>query len=307
MASVAGEPALGSPQGPVPIEEAYRHCQALTREQARNFYFAFLPLPRERRRAIYAVYAFSRASDDYADEPIERARKLDLLEGHRRLLHEAFEGRPSGPVFTALADAAQRFRIPRDYFDGIIDGVLMDLTVTRYETFEDLRWYCYQVASVVGLICIEIFGYSDPKAKEHAEALGIAMQLVNIMRDVREDAERDRVYLPQAELRRFGYSEADLVRGVVNDSFIELMRFQGARARRYFAEGAKLLPLVPRRSRVCPAILRALYSRLLDRMEARGYHIFEGRVSLPTREKLWLAGKLWTANSLRGLVPLGTR
>jgi phytoene synthase len=285
------------------VEDAYRHCQAVTKERARNFYFAFLPLPPEQRRAVYALYAFSRACDDYSDEPIEQRRKVELLEGHRRLLHEAYAGQPSGPVFTALADAIQRYRIPREYLDGIIDGVVMDLTITRYETFDDLYKYCYKVASVVGLACIEIFGYAELRAKQHAEALGIAMQLVNIMRDVKEDAERGRIYLPQAELRQFGYSEQDLMRGVTSESFLKLMRHQAERARRYFDEGGRLLPLVPRRTRVCPAILRVIYSRLLDRIEARGYRVFDGRISLSTREKLWLMGKVWLTNSLGG-VPL---
>ncbi len=287
------------------VAEAYGFCQALTRAQAGNFYYAFLPLPRQQRHAIYAAYAFSRSCDDYADEPIEEPRKLELLEGHRKLLHQAYEDRPSGPVFTALADAAQRYGIPREYFDGLIDGVLMDLTVRRYETFDDLYRYCYHVASLVGLVCIEIFGYSDPRAKEHAIAMGLAMQLVNIMRDVKEDAERDRIYLPLDELRQFGYSESDLFGGVVNEPFVELMKHQAGRARQYFQDGGRLLPLVPLRTRVCPAILRGLYSEVLRRIEARRYDVFQGRIRLAARQKLWLAGKIWMATTLKGLLPLG--
>ena len=287
------------------VEEGYRYCEALTKERAGNFFYAFFPLPRPQRQAIYAAYAFSRACDDYADEPTENQRKLELLEGHRRTLHETFDGHPSGPVFTALADAIERYGIPREYFDSLIDGVLMDLTVSRYETFDDLYRYCYHVASVVGLICIEIFGYSDPKAKEHAIALGLAMQLVNIMRDVKEDAEQGRIYLPLDELRRFGYAESDLFGGVTNEPFVELMKHQAQRARHYFDEGGRLLPLVPLRTRVCPAILRGLYSEVLRRIEARGFDVYQGRVSLAAREKLWLAGKLWMTTTLKGLLPLG--
>ncbi|MBI3744321.1 MAG: phytoene/squalene synthase family protein [Chloroflexi bacterium] len=281
------------------VREAYEYCRQVTKTQAKNFYFAFLPLPKAQRHAIYAVYAFSRFSDDYSDEARPVGSKRELLEAHRRRLHEAYAGRPGGHAFVALADAVQRYRIPRDYFDAIIDGVLMDLSISRYETFDDLRQYCYKVASVVGLICIEIFGYhGGDEAKQHAIDLGYAMQLVNIMRDVKEDAERDRIYIPQAELRQCGYSEADLRAGVVNDAFRSLMRFQAERARGYFASGGRLLPLVPRRTRVCPAVLRGLYSNVLDRIEARGYDVYQGRVSLPARQKLLLAGRLWLTTTL---------
>ena len=285
------------------VAEAYAYCRDLTRQQAGNFYYAFFPLPKDQRLAVYAAYAFSRACDDYADEEIELGRKRELLEEHRRRLHDAYEGKPDGPTFVALADAAQRYSIPRRYFDELIDGVIMDLTITRYQTFEDLRKYCYRVASVVGLICIEIFGYEDPKAKAYAEDLGIAMQLVNIMRDVQEDADRDRIYLPLDDLERFGYSEAELLAGVLNDTFVALMRYQGDRAHRYFDEGGKLLPLLPATSRVCPAILRELYSGVLKRIEQRGYNVYQGRVSLASREKLWIAGRIWMTTRVKGFMP----
>ena len=275
------------------LRAAYRHCQQIARTQARNFYFAFLPLPPQQRRAIYAVYAFSRACDDYADEAIPLAEKEALLCEQRRRLHACYDGNPEGPVFTALADVVRAYRIPRAYFDDLLDGVVMDLTVRRYQTFDSLRDYCYHVASVVGLICLEIFGYTDPKAKEYAVDLGIAMQLVNIMRDVQEDMESDRVYLPQDELARFEYTEDDLRLGVTDERFLTLMRFQAARAREYFASGAKLLPLVPRRTRVCPATLQGLYSSLLTRMEQQGYNVYQGRVRLSTSKKLLLAGTIW--------------
>ena len=228
------------------VDEAYAFCRGLAKERAGNFYFAFLPLPKPQRHAIYAAYAFSRACDDYSDEDIELERKRELLEGHRRLLHETFEGRPQGQTFVALWDAVQRYGIPREYFDAVIDGVLMDLTISRYETFEELFQYCYHVASVVGLICIEIFGYADFRAKKHAIDLGVAMQLVNIMRDVKEDAERDRIYLPLDEIARFGYSEPDLMSGVVNEAFVALMRFQAETGPALFRRGRPVAADAPR-------------------------------------------------------------
>ncbi|MEE8519071.1 MAG: squalene/phytoene synthase family protein, partial [Dehalococcoidia bacterium] len=193
-------------------------------------------------------------------------------------------------------DAARTYSIPESLFNDIIDGVEMDLETRRYETFDDLRFYCSKVASAVGLISIRVFGYTDPKAEEYAIDLGIAMQLTNIMRDIREDADRDRVYLPQEELRRFGYTEQELMAGVINDEYLRLMQFQTERARKYFESGAKLLPLLQRRSRACAAGLHHLYSSLLDRIEKRGFDVFSGRVSIPAWQKLRLTVTLWAAS-----------
>ena len=174
----------------------------------------------------------------------------------------------------------------------------MDLAPRRYETFHALREYCYLVASVVGLISIEIFGYTDPRAREAAVDLGLAMQLTNIMRDIREDADAGRVYLPQEDLRRFGYTEDDLMRGLVNNAFVGLMRFQAQRAREYFRSGGTLLAYLSPRSRACPAVLHGLYSRLLDRIEQRGFDVYGERVRLSSGEKLRIMAELWTTSLL---------
>ena len=282
------------------LEEAYAHCQRVTKAEAKNFYYAFVTLPKARRQAIYAVYAFCRLCDDIADEPLpvdEKRRKLREVDA---ALEHARDGTPDGPVYSALAHAVREYGIPWEDLSEVARGVEMDLTLSRYETFEDLATYCYRVASVVGIICIHIFGFSDPLAREYAVDLGLGMQLTNILRDIKEDAEMDRIYLPQEELRRFGYPEEALMAGETSDEFTRLMRFQVARARGYFDSGKRLLPLLPVRSRACPAVLGGLYSRVLDRIEQRDYDVFERRVSLPTREKLFLAVRLW----LQSYVPL---
>ena len=286
---------------PTTLEESYAYCQALTKNRARNFYFAFLSLPTKQRRAIYVAYAFCRGCDDYSDDDIELEEKVDLLENYRQQLRAALQGNPSGPVFTALSDVAIGHQIPQEYFEDIISGVQMDLTVNRYETFSDLYNYCYKVASVVGLVCIEIFGYSDSRAKQSAVDLGIAMQLVNIMRDLKEDAARDRIYLPTQDLDQFGYTETSLLEGVVNQSFIDLMKHESSRAREYFRRGEEMLPLLPIRSRACPAILQGLYTTLLNRIEMNGYDVFQKRIRLSTPHKLWLAGKIWTTTLLKSV------
>ena len=278
------------------LATAYEQCQRITKAQAKNFYYAFVTLPPHKRRAIYAAYAFCRLCDDISDEPLEAAEKVRRLAQVRARLEAAYAGQPEGPVFAALKDAAEAFHIPQRYFDEVVSGVEMDLTKSRYRTFDELYTYCYRVASAVGLVCLEVFQYRDPRARQYAVDLGLAMQLTNILRDVKEDMERDRVYLPQEELERFGYSEEELCRGDINDSFLDLMRFQTARARQYFDSGRRLLPLLSWRSRACPAVLHGLYNRVLDRIEARGYNVFERRVHLSTREKLLLTAKLWTGS-----------
>lgn len=275
------------------LEEAYAHCQRVTRAEAKNFYYAFVTLPKAKRRAIYAAYAFCRLCDDIADEPLpldEKQRKLREVDA---ALERARNGQPDGPVYSALAHTAHEYGIPWEDLAEVARGVEMDLTLNRYETFEDLASYCYRVASVVGIICIHIFGFSNPAAREYAIDLGLGMQLTNILRDLREDAEMGRVYLPQEELRRFGYPEEALMAGEINDEFVRLMRFQVARARGYFDSGKLLLPLLPVRTRACPAVLGGLYSRVLDRIEDNGYNVFERRIALSTREKLVLAVRLW--------------
>lgn len=288
------------------VARAYEYCRRITKARARNFYYAFLSLPHQKRLAVYAVYAFCRACDDIADNEGNVKDKLVRLNASLRDLTACFQGNPSTPIFVALQDAVERYHVPRALFEEIVTGVQMDLTFRRYASFEDLYNYCYRVASAVGLITIEIFGYSGEAAKQHAVDLGIAMQLVNILRDVKEDAARDRIYLPLKDLARFDYTEQELLAGKVDGRFREVMQFEAERAREYFGRGAALLPLVSLDARACPATLCALYSRLLDRMEARRWDVFSGRVSLPTSQKVWLATKIWTQTAFRRAHPAGT-
>ena len=275
------------------LDLAYDQCRLITRQEAKNFYYAFVTLPSRKRKAIYAAYAFCRLCDDAADAEAPYDDKLRLLDGLRGNLSTAFSGAPDGPVFTALAHAVSTFGIPQEYFQDIVSGVETDLTKSRYQDFEELRKYCYQVASVVGLVCLHIFGYSHTKAKDYAIDLGLAMQLTNILRDIKEDLERDRIYLPQDEIGDFGYSVEELKAGVVNQPFLQLMKFQATRARQHFDSGFKLLPYLSPRSRACPAVLGQLYSHILNIIEARDFNVFDGRVSLSRREKYIVTVRTW--------------
>ncbi len=287
------------------LRQAYDHCRLITRTHARNFYYAFLTLPAPKRRAIYATYAFCRLCDDIADDDIPAARKREMFSDTRRRLERMLEADAASPhpIFDALADTARRYGIPVGYFEEILEGVEMDMTQSRFGTFDELKAYCYKVASVVGLVCIEIFEYDDARARDYAVALGIGMQLTNIIRDVREDAGMGRIYIPAEEIALYGYSEAELFRGVVNEPFLRLMRFQADRAREYLREGRRLLPLLAGRSRACPAVLHDIYSAVLDRIETSGFRVFEGRIALSTREKLLIMARTWT----RTMLPLPAR
>ena len=281
------------------LELAYADCQELTRREAKNFYYAFVTLPHDKRMAIYAAYAFCRHCDDSVDEAASPGDKLSALLELQTSLEQTYLGKAPSPMFLALSDTAERYSIPLEYFKEIILGVESDLIKTRYQDFDELRQYCYRVASVVGLVCLQIFQYRDDAARRHAVDLGLAMQLTNIMRDVREDWSMGRVYLPQDEMARFGYSEDMLRDGIRNEAFVGLLRVQGERARQYFQSGFQLLPYLSRRSRACPAVLGAIYSRVLDRIESSGYDVLgEKRVALSTGEKTRITARAWLASTL---------
>jgi phytoene synthase len=283
------------------LEQAYSQCRELTREKAKNFYYAFIVLPKPKRSAIYAVYCFCRLCDDAVDEPSLLAEeKQKRLTDIRHSLNNLKEAASQQPLFAALSDTISKYNIPLDYFQEIVNGVEMDLTTHRYATFEQLRVYCYRVASAIGLICVEIYGYKEQVVREYAVDLGIAMQLTNIIRDVQEDMERNRIYIPLEEFQRFGYSEEALAKGTVDEAFRNLMRFQAERARNYFQSGLRLLPHLSPRSRTSPALLAAIYQKILKRIETRGFNVFEGRASLSSREKYVLT--VWTC--LKCLMPV---
>ena len=284
------------------LDLAYDACRLIAKREAKNFYYAFITLPPKKRQSIYASYAFCRLCDDASDEDLPTQEKLDRLSEIRRKLSLAYKGVTDEPVFTAIADTASAFDIPEDYFQEVVAGVETDLTKHTYDNFVELTDYCYKVASVVGLCCIQIFGYSDEQAKSHAIDLGVAMQLTNILRDVKEDLERGRVYIPLNEMKEFGYSIDELRDGVVNEPFNNLMRFQVNRARTYFESGFKLLPYLSARERACPAVLGRLYSQILNRLEARNFDVFAGRVSLSAREKYMVTASAWA----RSLLPLAS-
>lgn len=281
------------------VEEAYDACRAIARDEARNFYYGFILLPPVRRAGIYAAYAFSRRADDSVDGGGSMGARLAAVADRRDELDACYAGEPppGDAVLVALADTVRRFGVPRGHLDDLLDGVAMDLTLRRYPDFPALKEYCDRVAGAVGLVSLHVFGFRDPAAPGHAADLGVAMQIVNIMRDVAEDAGRDRIYLPADEMAGHGVSEADIVEGVATPQFEALMRAQAARARDYFARGERLLPLLDVRARMCVSMLSGLYREILDTIEARDYDVFRGRVSLSTPQKLALMGRR-TASAL---------
>ena len=280
------------------LELAYSHCQRVTKENARNFYYTFRPMPSDKRRAMYAVYAYCRLCDDIADGELPVEDKRLGFEEVRRNLRVSEPSGEDAPMYRALHDAAVRFEIPYSYFDEILEGVEMDMVKSRFANFEELREYCYKVASVVGLVCIRIFGFEDPKAKEYAVDMGLAMQLTNILRDVKEDAERGRIYIPQDEMSRFKYTEAELERGALNDEFRSLMAHQAERAQRYFESSRALFPLIAADARTCPRLMHATYSGILERIEQSGYDVFERRIGISAGAKLILLARLWAESLL---------
>ncbi len=284
------------------LAAAYAVCRHITRSAAKNFYYGILVLPRERRNALCAVYAFMRHSDDLSDEPgLPPRERTEKLEAWLDALHDVAKGGAhDNPVLLAVADAQRRFKIPLHLFDDLVHGTEMDVRaeaqaggapLIRYQSFEELRRYCYHVASVVGLICIRIFGYQDPAAEPLAERCGLAFQLTNILRDVREDALMNRVYLPEEDLAQFGHSAAELTPVRLNNgfdaaAFRPVLELEARRARELYQSADQLLPLIDEESRPALWVLVEIYRRLLQKIEARGFDVFRRRVRLSTLEKL---------------------
>ena len=274
------------------IDAAYEYCREITRREASSFYYGFLLLPPAQRRAIYSAYAFARQCDDLVDGDLPRDEAERALDGARDALDRCLAGDPDGPVFEALGRTIEQYDVPLQHFIDLIDGVRTDLTVSRYATFTDLRAYCYRVASSVGLISIEIFGYSGgQRSRQYATDLGIALQLTNILRDVAEDADRGRVYLPQEEVEWFGYSDAELLERKVTPEFRRLIAYQVHRTREFYASGRRLLPHLPVRARACVGVMTGIYSSILDEIERRPSVILHRRVGPGTGRKLALAGR----------------
>ena len=268
------------------VVASYTECNRIARAARSSFYLAFFGLRKEKRNALCALYAFMRLVDDVSDEPGDLESKRRGLAHWRVLLDEAAEGRTKGhAILPALADTIARFEIPTRYFHDLILGAEMDLTVPSYATFDRLSEYCYRVAGTVGLTCLHVFGFREPRAPDLAERLGLAFQLTNIIRDVRADFEMGRVYLPQEDLERFGLREADL-RGPVTPALRNLLEFEAERAWRFYEEGAPLVQQVDSDSRATLWALIRTYSTLLARIEERGFDVFSSRVSLSSTEKI---------------------
>jgi len=275
-----------------------------------SFYYSFLVLPPRKRRAIVAVWDFCRAVDDAVDEVVPehewaggltadaRAKASLQIAGWRSELEAVYTGTPALPQGVALQPFVREFGLPRVHFEQLIEGVEMDLVCSRYQTFDALSEYCRRVASAVGLICLEIFGYRDPGSKAYAESLGMALQLTNIVRDVGTDLRRGRIYLPTEDLRRFGVGEADLQRAVVSDAVAALLRFECDRARDYYRRAAVQLPPVDARSLVAAEIMGGIYYGILRRIERAGYDVFSQRIRVPRPQRALIALRIWLGTLL---------
>lgn len=274
------------------LNNAYKHCRKIARQRARNFYYAFIALPPRKRDAICAVYAFMRQADDISDDPsLSIEQRRNSMAAWLATWKQAESGSSTtAPVFLALRDAQQRFAIPSEWLDQLVQGTTLDLErrTPIYATFDDLYHYCYLVASVVGLVSIRIFGYQDPRAEKLAEETGIAFQLTNILRDVKEDAAMGRVYIPRDELARSGLAAADVLQDPqrVSLRFRAVLQDLAAKARQYYRSADELLPLVNADSRAALWVLVTIYRRLLDRIQSSGYDVFSAKITVPSYEKL---------------------
>lgn len=278
------------------LNQSYQLCHEIARGTGKNFYYSFLVMPREKRQAMCAIYAFMRRSDDIADDASNPADVLAALRQWRTTVETAFSGgNTTEPILPALVDTVQHYRIPQRHFFELLDGSEMDQSVTRYETFADLYEYCYRVASCVGLVVLPVFGYADKAALVPAEACGIAFQLTNILRDVKEDAQMGRIYLPLEDLRRFGVTEQDIMDSRSTPRFLELMRFEAKRAREYYDRAKPLLGMINSDSRGTLAVMMEIYGGLLERIEAKEFAVFDGRIRLTAAEKLRIVMKNWWA------------
>ncbi len=281
-----------------PLDKSYSYCEQVAKTEARNFYYSFLTLPAERKAAMCAIYAFFRYSDDVSDED-ENAIDGDRSEKMKRwraALEAAFIGDyGDSMILPAFHDTVKKYNIPAKYFHELIDGTEMDFSIDRYATFDDLKLYCYRVASVVGFVCIHVWGFdaAGGAAMKHAESCGYAFQLTNILRDIREDADRNRIYLPQDDLVKFGVTEASLRAGTVDDNFIAFMRFECNRARDYYLDAQKLIPLIDRNSRPTYQIMLGIYGGILDSIEKNNYDVHSRRARVSTPRKLGIVASAW--------------
>jgi phytoene synthase len=282
-------------QNPPPrtLADSFQFCGAVARHQARNFYYSFLLLPPHLRQSMCALYAFMRRTDDLADEPRPGRDGDAVLEGWRRDVHRALDGGDdrAWPGLAALAATVERHAIPRRYLDAVIDGVAMDLHPRPFATFDDLYGYCYRVASAVGLCCLHIWGYrrADGRAEALAESCGIALQLTNIVRDVREDAENGRLYLPQEDLGRFGVAREELTARRTSDRLRALLAYEAYRAYAYYEKARPLAELVAPVGRPVLATIVGVYRTLLDEIARRDYDVLSERVVVPSWRKVSIA------------------
>ncbi len=287
------------------VTEAHAYCTLKAKDSGSNFYYSFLFLPRPRREAMSTVYTLCHELDAAVDHPPPGEDPHTQLAYWRREIQAAYEGNPHYPVTVSLADHARKLDIPQDYFQELIAGMEMDLTIRRYATFDDLYLYCYRVASVVGLICLHVFGTKDRRARDYAVNLGMAFQLTNIMRDVGADAERDRIYVPQEDLTRFGCSEEELLAKTASLQFIRLMEFQAARARDYYRHAQTVhdaLSSTDRQSLLSAEIMCAIYFNLLTRIERARFAVFSSRIRVPPFRRATLALTAWGRRSFQNRI-----
>ncbi len=288
------------------VMEAYDYCRRVTQRASKTFYWGSVFLPQPKRRAVWAVYALCRIIDDIVDEEINPdtpqighfngsstpKRELDYW---RFLLEQVYQhgGAGDNPVQLAWSDLLECYPVPFAPVLELLDGVEMDLTINRYQSFDELYLYCYRVAGTIGLLTSPIFGYQDDTALQHAVDLGVALQLTNILRDIGEDARRNRIYIPQDEMQHFGYTENDLMRGVVNNTFCELVRFQMARADNYYQRSQAGVSLLSPDCRLAVRLSGTLYRGILDRIHINNYNVFTKRASVPLKTKLAAASQYW--------------
>jgi phytoene synthase len=278
------------------VAEAQAYCTAYTKKSGSNFYYSFLFLPKAKREAMYTVYAFCKAVDSAVDDPPPDSNPKEELKRWRNELEAVYRGTPTFPIALSLAHHVKALSIPKAYFEELIKGVEMDLFNNRYVTFEELSLYCYRVASVVGLICLHIFGVTSPRAQDYAVDLGMAFQMTNILRDLGADAMQGRIYLPLEDLRACNYPETSMLQQTYSPEFQALMRRETARARHYYDRAQVALMALPRSERqalTVAEIMRGIYSRILGKIERSDYRVFGPRISLSTPHRLAIALNIW--------------